>query len=53
MKVINEAPAMSEKSIKIFKSYDLITAVGEEDGYWILNIGGKKAYIEKSKTVRR
>jgi N-acetylmuramoyl-L-alanine amidase len=53
LKVVSEAPAMTEKPIKIFKANDLITAVGEEEGYWILDIGGKKAYLEKSKTVRR
>ena len=53
LKVVSEAPAMSEKPIKIFKANDLITAIGEEDNYWILSIGGKKAYLEKSKTVGR
>jgi N-acetylmuramoyl-L-alanine amidase len=53
LKVVNEAVAMTEKPIKIFKVNDNITAVGEEEGYWILDINGKKAYLEKNKTIKR
>lgn len=53
LKVVSEAPAMSEKPIKTFKINDLITAVGEDDDYWILNINGKKAYVEKTKIIKR
>ena len=53
LKVIVEAAAIATKPIKVFKVNDLITAVGEDDNYWILDIGGKKAYLEKSKTSRR
>jgi N-acetylmuramoyl-L-alanine amidase len=53
LKVVNEAAAMTEKPIKIFNPNDLITAVGEDADYRILDIGGKKAYLEKSKTVMR
>jgi hypothetical protein len=53
LKVVNKAAAMTEEPIKTFKANNLITAVGEDDAYWILDIGGKKAYLERSKTVRR
>jgi N-acetylmuramoyl-L-alanine amidase len=53
LKVIDEAAAIAEKPIKVFKANDLITAVGQEDEYWIVDINGKKAYVEKNKTIRR
>ena len=53
LKMVDEAVAMTEKPIKIYKTNDLITAVDEEGDYWILDINGKKAYLEKSKTVAR
>lgn len=53
LKLTDAAVAISEKPIKVFKPNDLITAVDEDGSYWIVNISGKKAYVEKNKTIGR
>lgn len=52
LKVKAEAPSFTSipEIIKIYKKDDLITAIGEEKDFWILDIQGKKAFIEKLKT---